>query len=136
MHKETSINGSKNSPPKEDVSSDKLLRLVVEISEELHPGQNFGDSISLDSALDAELGLDSLSKMELVHRIETQFELSLSERALTLSETPRDLLRELASGASRKGSQPPIKVDEFEHHVRGDVNRPPNSAETLNTVLA
>ena len=55
------------------ISADNLLPLVAEICSELHPKHDFKNSISLDSALDTELGLDSLSRMELVHRIENKF---------------------------------------------------------------
>ena len=81
------------------ISADELLLLVAEICDELHPGQNLGRAISIDSSLDAELGFDSLSRMELIHRIESNFEVSVSDKAMSLMETPRDLLRELKSRA-------------------------------------
>ena len=95
MQKEKSIQTTNKINPEQVVSADNLLYLVAEICDELHPGHNFRSSISLDSALDTELGLDSLSRVELVHRIENKFQVSLSDRALTLMETPRDFLREL-----------------------------------------
>ncbi|MCG6951319.1 MAG: acyl carrier protein, partial [Betaproteobacteria bacterium] len=48
---------------------------------------------SLDSALERDLGLDSLARVELMTRLEHAFGVSLPEQALVSSETPRDLLR-------------------------------------------
>ena len=86
MQKEKSIQTTNKINSEQVVSADNLLYLVAEICDELHPGHNFRSSISLDSALDTELGLDSLSRMELVHRIENKFQVSLSDSALTLVE--------------------------------------------------
>ena len=120
---------------KAKISVDQLLHLVAEISDELHPGQNLGRSISMDSSFDAELGFDSLSRMELIHRIESNFEVSVSDKALSLMETPRDLLRELKSGAYNNSHNSPIRNEKVEHPSTADVDDVPHSAKTLNAVL-
>ena len=120
---------------KAKISVDQLLHLVAEISDELHPGQNLGRSISMDSSFDAELGFDSLSRMELIHRIESNFEVSVSDKALSLMETPRDLLRELKSGGYNNGHNSLIRNEKVEHPSTADVDDVPHTAKTLNAVL-
>ena len=57
-------------------------------------------TVTLDSSLDRDLGLDSLARVELLSRIEHSFNVRLSEKILADSESPRDLLRAvLAAGA-------------------------------------
>ena len=57
--------------------------------------------VALDSSLERELGLDSLARVELVLRLESEFGVSLPEQALATSETPRDLLRFLLASAGQ-----------------------------------
>ena len=71
-------------------------RLARESRIELPP-----QGIGLDTRLEADLGLDSLSRSELISRIERGLEVHLPEEAL-LAATPRDLLRLL--GAEQGGS--------------------------------
>jgi len=136
VQKEKSTQTTNKIDPKKVISADNLLQLVVEICDELHPRHNFRNSISLDSALDTELGLDSLSRMELVHRIENKFEVSLNDRALTLTETPRDLLRELEGVASRKNPQLNFNLGKAEKYQTTTTDLNPHTAKTLNEVLA
>jgi 1-acyl-sn-glycerol-3-phosphate acyltransferase len=51
----------------------------------------------LDSSIDKDLGLDSLSRAELVGRLEQCFEVSLPERTFASAESPRDLLTAVIS---------------------------------------
>jgi len=60
--------------------ADALLRLIDEVIRELQPGTT--RRASLDSALDRELGLDSLSRVELLARIERRFALRLPTEVL------------------------------------------------------
>src|SRR3990167_1150613 len=48
-------------------------------------------AITLDASLDHELGIDSLGKVELLHRVEKTFYIHLTEKALTDVESLRDL---------------------------------------------
>ncbi|MDP3136383.1 MAG: AMP-binding protein, partial [Burkholderiaceae bacterium] len=54
-------------------------------------------TLTLDSSLERDLGVDSLGRVELLLRAEREFGVSLPERVLTSAETPRDLLRFLLS---------------------------------------
>ena len=84
---------AQTSPP----DADALLRLIDEVVHELQPGTT--RRASLDSTLDRELGLDSLSRVELLARIERRFALRLPTEVLTGADTPRDLLRAMAQAA-------------------------------------
>ena len=82
------------------LDADALLRLVDEVVSELQPGTT--RRASLDSTLDRELGLDSLSRVELLARIERRFALRLPTEVLTGADTPRDLLRAMAQALGTK----------------------------------
>ena len=58
---------------------------------------------TLDSALDKDLGLDSLARVELLARIERAFGVRLGDEVLGAAETPRDLLAAVAAGAPAAG---------------------------------
>lgn len=83
----------------------RLLAAVRQLSEELHPrGPSIG-AVTLDSALDRDLGFDSLGRVELLSRLEQDFDISLSEQLIATADTPRDLLRAL-HGARGRGDVP------------------------------
>jgi 1-acyl-sn-glycerol-3-phosphate acyltransferase len=77
-----------------------VLALARKLLAELNPGASRSRPITLDSALDRDLGLDSLSRVELAARIERAFGGRLPEAALADAVTLRDLLAGLreASG--------------------------------------
>ncbi len=87
------------------LDADALLRLVDEVVSELQPGTT--RRASLDSALDRELGLDSLSRVELLARIEHRFALRLPTEVLAGAETPRNLLR--AMSQAPRAPTPPAR---------------------------
>ncbi len=72
-----------------------LLDIVGTLAAELHPGMK--SAVTLDSALDRDIGFDSLARVELVQRCERFFDVSLPEQTLATVETPRDLLRAVLS---------------------------------------
>ncbi|QSA98900.1 AMP-binding protein [Methylococcus sp. EFPC2] len=86
---ETAVKG-----PERD-AAEHLLAVLDELVHELHPGRGPLPIFDLDSSLDTDLGLDSLSRVELLSRIERRFEAVLPERLFAEAETPRDLLRAL-----------------------------------------
>ncbi len=79
----------------------RLLAAVRQLSQELHPrGPSIG-TITLDSALDRDLGFDSLGRVELLSRLEQEFDVTLSEQHIAEADTPRDLLRAVHSAQGR-----------------------------------
>jgi len=67
--------------------------MLRDLVEELHPHSKGRIDIDLDSRLDRDLGLDSLTRMELLARLERRWEASLPASAVAEADTPRDLLR-------------------------------------------
>ncbi|HKX38687.1 MAG TPA: acyl carrier protein, partial [Burkholderiales bacterium] len=74
-----------------------MLGVVAAVAREARP--NVEAYVALDSSLERDLGLDSLARVELVLRLEREFQAQLPEQALASSETPRDLLRFLLAAA-------------------------------------
>ncbi|MCH8301948.1 MAG: AMP-binding protein [Proteobacteria bacterium] len=79
-------------------SAEALLEQVRQLALELHPQRGRSLHMTLDSALDRELGFDSLSRVELLLRLERAFGVSLPESLLAGAETPRDLWRAVQAG--------------------------------------
>lgn len=79
-------------------TADAVLGIVRELGAELHPARRA--NVTLDSALDRDVGLDSLGRVELAQRLERHFGVTLSEGTLLSADTARDLLKAVA-GASR-----------------------------------
>jgi acyl carrier protein len=92
-------------------------RLLAEIDRMLAESRQSGiQHATLDSALERDLGLDSLARVELMTRLEHAFGVSLPEQALVSSETPRDLLRFLRSAE-------PGQTQAMPHELRSLVQR-------------
>ena len=72
-------------------NADALIDIVRQLEAELHPARR--TAVTLDSALDRDLGLDSLGRVELVLRLERRFDVHLPEATVVSAETPRDLLK-------------------------------------------
>ncbi len=109
-----------------------LLDIVSSLSRELFPGMKRRVLIELDSALERDLGFDSLSRVELMLRIEREFGVGLPEQLLSSAETPRDLLRAIRAAsriAPREREQTPLPA------VTENLSGLPYKAETLNEML-
>lgn len=73
-----------------------LLKIARDLARELQPGRRAVERAGLDHSLDQDWGFDSLSRAELLLRIERAFATRLPERLLGEAETLRDLLTALA----------------------------------------
>ena len=93
------MTGSRQHGPAEERGSgaDALIDQVRRLAVELRPGSGLSLEVSLDTLLDRELGFDSLSRVELLRRLEHAFDVRLPESLLAEAETPRDLLRAIAA---------------------------------------
>ncbi len=109
-----------------------LLELIAEMVRELRPHEHHPPRVTLDSALDRDLGLDSLSRVELLARIERRFDVTLSEEVFTTAETPRDLLRLVAGASLVAPSRTPRAQREL---ALGGAVALPDEAQTLIEVL-
>ena len=112
--------------------SEVLLDVVRRLALELHPQRKRTIQVTLDSALDRDLGFDSLSRVELLRRIERTFAVSLPEQVLASAETPRDLLRVVLSAHTKGQPATPAQVRVT---APGEAEGTPFGAETLLEML-
>ena len=109
----------------------RLLSIVDQLVAEVRPGGH--SAARLDSALDKDLGLDSLARVELLARIEQAFGVRLPDDLLGSAETARDLLAALDAAAPAEagpvGNQAPWVAPAEVEEGR------PDSAATLVEVL-
>jgi len=71
----------------------ELLQVINTLVTEVHPHRPSTKAINLDSSFEKDLGLDSLTRVELISRVEKQFKLALPETTFAEAESARDLLR-------------------------------------------
>ncbi|MEA2080159.1 MAG: AMP-binding protein, partial [Pseudomonadota bacterium] len=88
--------------------------------------------ITLDSAFEKDLGLDSLARVELISRVEKRFKLALPERTFAEAETARDLLRAVLGAA---GPRTTLSAAEMRPMELGEATAAPAEAQTLVEVL-
>jgi 1-acyl-sn-glycerol-3-phosphate acyltransferase len=106
-----------------------LLAVLNELVRETQTGR--AATITLDSHLERDLGLDSLSRTELILRLERTLSVSLPQHAV-MAETPRELLRlALAAG----GSPRPVVEADVRYQAPGETEANPARATTLPEVL-
>ena len=109
-----------------------LLEVVRGLTKEIHPHRLHAHSITLDSAFDRELGLDSLARVELLARLEQHFNITLPESTFASAESARDLLRAIQAVAGHEKRTPVAPVPVVE---QGETGTTPDSALTLVEVL-
>lgn len=108
------------------------LALTRQFLAEVRAGSPMHRPLTLDSALDDDLGLDSLSRVELCSRIEHAFGANLPEQVLASAATLRDLLAALRGAAKTSPAAVPTVLPT---HWPEPVRAEPVSAETLVEVL-
>ena len=115
-----------------ELTAKELTMLVQALVSEVHPQRQTERAIRLDSRFEQDLGLDSLSRVELIARVEKVFELALPERSYAEIETVRDLLRAIqgAETSHAAPSKTTIKLAD-----PGTVQAQPEEAATLLDVL-
>ena len=110
-----------------------LLGVVRQLLSELQPHRSNPASVTLDSLLDRDLGLDSLERMELLHRLEQAFGVHLPEQDVANAEGPRDLLHALRRASPAARSEDAPAMSGFEPQTIGEA---PGAAGTLIDALA
>ncbi len=119
--------------PEADAAT-RLIGLVDELVRELHPARTF--QVTLDKDLDRDLHFDSLARAELLLRLERVFEVALPEQLLATAETPRDLLRAVATAQPASARRRPVGVGAPTGPAMESVGSVPDTAETLVDVVA
>ncbi|MBW1790264.1 MAG: acyl carrier protein, partial [Deltaproteobacteria bacterium] len=113
-------------------NAEALLQQVRQLALELHPQRGRSLHVTLDSALDRELGFDSLSRVELLVRLERTFGVSLPEQLIAGAETPRDLWRAVQAG---KVAGHPAPAAQDRMVPLDELAEVPHLAETLPEML-
>ncbi len=110
----------------------EVLSVARGLALELHPQRQRTLSVTLESRLDRDLGIDSLGRAELLFRLERNLQVRLPETLLGEAETVADLLNAVlrAGGRAQKGAvEGPSPV------ALAAVESAPGEAETLPEVL-
>ena len=109
-----------------------LTAIARDLHRELHPRSRAGGRAGLDGSLDRDWGFDSLSRAELLLRVERAFSVHLPERLLGEAATLGDLLAALESAKAA-----PAAADAaIRRIVAGESAEPaPVDATTLTAVL-
>ena len=109
----------------------QVVQLAQALAVELQPRLASLKQAGLDSHLDRDLGLDSLSRLELIARLERHFSVHLSEQIFSEAESPRDLLRAVLAAQAA----PPLDLAKISLGPRDTTDQTPESAQTLTEVL-
>jgi 1-acyl-sn-glycerol-3-phosphate acyltransferase len=109
-----------------------LLDEIAGMLAELRPHQHHSVRPLLEQRLDRELGLDSLSRMELIARLERRFRVRIPDQAGISAETAADLLAAL-SNAPPRGEFDLAKVAEA---LSSAMLECPDGADSMVAVLA
>ncbi|WP_250655394.1 AMP-binding protein [Alkalimarinus coralli] len=124
---------SPEAPINQAESAERLIELISEMLKELHPRKSHALNVRLDSSLDKDLGFDSLSKVELITRVENVFSIKLPEQILTRSQTPDDILASIIQ--TSKNSTGSVLATAFKAPLLDVVNGAPAQASTLPEML-
>ena len=92
------------------VTEIRLIKAVRELAIELHP-ENRRVQVKQSSDLDHDLGFDSLSRAELMLRLEQTFDVKLPENLLVEAETVRDLHEAIMASGSAAAAPLAAAVD-------------------------
>ncbi|MGD2076314.1 MAG: AMP-binding protein, partial [Gammaproteobacteria bacterium] len=111
-------------------TADRLLQVIRQLVREVHPQRPADAIVGLDSTFDRDLGLDSVTRVELIGRVEKRFERALPESTFAEAATPRELLRAL-SGAPAPTGVAAERTDEAPPPRAGTRGTVPGAAQTL-----
>ena len=121
-------------PVSEEKVTKVLLQLVSQLALESTHGKRRLKPVHLNTRLDRDLHLDSLSRVELMQRIERRFQVRLAEQLLSSAETPYDLLQGLITAS---GQTPASEFQYDKQLLMSDTDiDTPEQAKTLLDVLS
>ena len=115
-----------------ETSGEELVSIVRKLGSELKLSPMLLDGLELDTPLDSGLGLDSLTRVEFLARIEKHFDVSLPQSAFSNVATPRELLREIVNAGSDRHGLPDETIASL---TLGTTGATPGQARTLLDVL-
>ena len=115
------------------VSVEAMLAQMRQLALELHPRRKHSLRVALDSALDEDLGFDSLSRVELLVRLERAFGISLPEQVLANAETARDIWQALRFTGAADSQEPSAAATRLT--TLDELEGEPRAARTLPEML-
>ncbi len=119
--------------PARDGDAEKLLGIVQRTVTELRPQAAHGLRVTLHSVLDRDLGVDSLTRVELWSRIEREFAVRLPQELFASAATPADVLQVLQRSQAPRSLQT-VHTSHSGEPATGD-RQTPDAAPTLIEVL-
>ena len=113
----------------------ELLQVIDVLVTEVQPHRS-AKAITLDTSFEKDLGLDSLTRVELISRVEKKFKLALPEQIIAETESARDLLRAIQGSAMPRTALHEADVQAVALDDAGaDVKATPDDSLTLIDVL-
>jgi len=131
----TTETGSTRTSSDAQAAPTQLVAVIEALLRELRGGETV--PVLLDDDLEESLGIDSLSRMELMLRLEQAFGVCMPEGAVQSARTPRDLLRAVAASPRRATPTPlaPVPTGQAQPKPARARSQPPRQAQTLLDVL-
>ncbi|MGP8307890.1 AMP-binding protein [Vibrio sp. YIC-376] len=127
-----SDNNGRTSKDSESITQ-TVLEIVQDLALELDPEFLSSVSVNIKSDLDRDLCFDSLTRAELLTRIESKFDVSLPDKALSSISSPQDIVHAvLQAVASDKAALLGISTSEIK---LDSVNNLPTEVNTLQALL-
>ena len=112
-------------------TASEVLAVITALAEEMHPHQK-GRTPGLAGDLDRDFGLDSLGRVEAIHRLEAVFNTALPDRLFSEAATPSDLVRAVTETGRGAAPQALLHV---EARAAPSAVAAPEQLTTLNEVL-
>ncbi|NOR43940.1 MAG: AMP-binding protein, partial [Gammaproteobacteria bacterium] len=113
----------------------ELLQIINVLITEVQPHRK-PKAITLDTSFEKDLGLDSLTRVELISRVEKQFKLALTEQNIAEAESVRDLLRAIQGASMPRAALHEADIQAVALDDAGaDVKVTPDDSVTLIDVL-
>jgi 1-acyl-sn-glycerol-3-phosphate acyltransferase len=122
-----------SSAPTDDANA-AVLQIIHDLIVELHPNLVDSRLVRLDSDLDRDLALDSLSRAELLLRLDRAFKVQLPERLIGEANSPNDLVRAILSASPAIAEMP--RGARRETPNLGTVEEPIQSRTLIDTIIA
>jgi acyl carrier protein len=122
---------SSNITNKENDTVIELLQVINVLVTEVQP-HRLPKAITLDTSFEKDLGLDSLTRVELISRVEKKFKLALPEHIIAETESAKDLLRAIQGVAIPRAD---LQVADIQAEELADVKATPDDSVTLIDVL-
>ena len=125
---------TQNSGTSDLISAEDLLAQVQALLEEANPALAARTRVDLRSRFEQDLGLDSLSRVEMIARVERRYSVRLPESMIAEAQTPADLLEALgmAPQLGPESKQQSIRPDQHD----GLIEPLPTRINTLVEALA